>query len=115
MGAFVHSGWSCVCYATTAEATRRAALLAMLSYDPMATRAVSTPKPGPSPKPNQGRMQDLGRVPNLAGGVPNPNPNQAMRAKHGRMQGGPLEPLLLLTQEGYIGEIWGDMGRCREM
>ena len=58
MGAFVHAGWSCVCYATTAEATRRAALLAMLTYEPM-----------------------------------------AMRARHGRMQGVPLEPLLLLTQE----------------
>ena len=82
-------------------------LLAMLTYDPMAMRAVSNPTPNssPNPKPNQGRMQDLGRVPNLAGGVPNPNPNpnanpnQAMRARHGRMQGVPLEPLLLLTLE----------------
>ena len=29
MGTFVHSGWTCVCYPTTAEATRRAALLTM--------------------------------------------------------------------------------------
>ena len=35
MGTFVHSGWTCVCYPTTAEATRRAALLTMLTCGPM--------------------------------------------------------------------------------
>ena len=39
-GSFVHAGWTCVCYQTTAEAARRAALLTMVGYDPIAARAV---------------------------------------------------------------------------
>ncbi len=39
-GGFVHSGWTCVCYQTTSEAARRAALLTMMGYSPMAMRAV---------------------------------------------------------------------------
>ena len=39
LGKFVHRGWTCVCFASTAEAVRRVALLTCIGFEPLLSRA----------------------------------------------------------------------------